>query len=83
MNKKNFSKWTLVIGAVVGGLTSCGLDIPEETQSSFETMTVSKTDVEIPAKFSAKMKGQADVNIMPQVSGQLMKIYVSENTLCH
>ena len=66
MNKKNFSKWTLVIGAVV------------ETQSSFETMTVSKTDVEIPAKFSAKMKGQADVNIMPQVSGQLMKIYVSE-----
>ncbi len=78
MNKKNFSKWTLVIGAVVGGLTSCGLDIPEETQSSFETMTVSKTDVEIPAKFSAKMKGQADVNIMPQVSGQLMKIYVSE-----
>ncbi len=27
MNKKNFSKWTLVIGAVVGGLTSCGLDI--------------------------------------------------------
>ena len=29
-------------------------------------------------KFSAKMKGQSDVTIMPQVSGQLMKIYVTE-----
>ena len=29
-------------------------------------------------KYSAKMKGQADVTIMPQVSGQLMKIYVTE-----
>ena len=29
-------------------------------------------------KYSAKMKGQADVAIMPQVSGQLMKIYVTE-----
>ena len=29
-------------------------------------------------KYSAKMKGQADVTIMPQVSGQLMKILVTE-----
>ena len=59
-------------------MESCGVDIPKETQSSYETMTVQKTDIEVPVKFSAKMKGQADVNIMPQVSGQLMKIYVTE-----
>ena len=41
-------------------------------------MIVKKADIEVPIKFSAKMKGQADVTIMPQVSGQLMKIYVTE-----
>jgi membrane fusion protein (multidrug efflux system) len=59
-------------------LASCGIDVPKETQSSFETMTVKKTDIEIPIKFSAKMKGQADVAISPQVSGQLMQICVTE-----
>ena len=64
--------------AMAALLFSCKLDIPKETQSSFETMTVQKSDIEVPVKFSAKMKGQADVTIMPQVSGQLMKIYVTE-----
>jgi len=41
-------------------------------------MEVAKSDIEEPVKFSTKMKGQADVTIMPQVSGQLMKIYVTE-----
>ena len=59
-------------------LATCGVDIPKEKQSSFETMTVQKSDLEVPVKFSAKMKGQADVTIMPQVSGQLMKICVTE-----
>ena len=64
--------------AMVALLSSCNLDLPKETQSSYETMTVQKSDIEVPVKFSAKMKGQADVTIMPQVSGQLMKIYVTE-----
>jgi len=59
-------------------LVSCGIDMPKEKQSSFETLTVKKSDIEFPMKFSAKMKGQADVTIMPQVSGQLMKICVQE-----
>jgi membrane fusion protein (multidrug efflux system) len=63
---------------MVGGLTSCGLDMPKEVKTSFETMTVEKKDITVPVKFSAKLKGQADVTITPQVSGQLMKIAVSE-----
>ena len=78
MKKINATTWVLMFGLAVGTLTSCGLDIPKETQSSYETMTVEKKDIELPMKFSAKMKGQSDVTIMPQVSGQLMKIYVSE-----
>ena len=70
--------WAVAIATVVGGLTACGLDIPKEVPSSFETMTVEKTDIDVPLKFSAKLKGQADVTITPQVSGQLMKILVNE-----
>ena len=70
-------KWTLMLGAVAG-LVSCGIDMPKETQSSFETMTVEESDIELPYKFSARMKGQNDVTITPQVRGQLMKICVAE-----
>ena len=70
--------WSVLVGAVASGLTACKLDMPVEKEQSFETMTVDTTDIELPIKFSAKMKGQADVTISPQVSGQLMKIYVTE-----
>ena len=68
-------KWTLMLSI---GLASCALDMPKETNSSFETLTVKKTDIELPYKFSARMKGQNDVTITPQVSGQLVKISVTE-----
>jgi len=73
-------KWTLMLGAVAG-LASCGINEPKMTQSSFETMTIEKTDITIPVKFSARMKGQNDVTVTPQVSGQLMKICVTEGQL--
>ncbi len=76
--KKESMRWSLVLSTVVTMLTSCGLDMPKETNTSFETMTVEKKDIVVPIKYSAKMKGQTDVNVTPQVSGQLMKICVSE-----
>ena len=78
MKKKNFATWAAAATLVVGSLTACGLDMPKETNSSFETMIVKKSDIELPYKFSAKMKGQNDVTVTPQVSGQLMKICVAE-----
>ena len=74
---KNRIKWVCVLG-LVAGLTSCEIDTPKEVQSSFETMTVKKSDIELSNKFSARMKGQNDVTVTPQVSGQLMKICVTE-----
>ena len=59
-------------------LTACGIDMPKSTPSSYETMTIQKSDITLPMKFSAKMKGEHDVTIMPQTSGQLMQICVSE-----
>jgi len=77
MRKKNASMWAWMLGAAVG-LASCGVDEPKVTLSSFETMTVEKSNIELPYKFSARMKGQNDVTVTPQVSGQLMKICVTE-----
>ncbi len=68
----------MILAAVPVGFTSCNLDIPQEIPSSFETMVVEKSDITIPLKFSARMKGKTDVTITPQVSGQLMQICVVE-----
>ena len=76
MRMKTF-KLTLMLGTVAG-LVSCGIDEPKMTHSSFETMTVENSDIELPYKFSARMKGQNDVTVTPQVSGQLIKICVTE-----
>ena len=78
MEKKKTWMWALAIGAALSGMTGCGIDVPKETKTSFETLTMEKTDIMVPMKFSAKMKGESDVTISPQVSGQLMKICVSE-----
>ena len=78
MKKKNLVMWAVALGTVVFGMASCGINMPKEEKTSYETMTVEKQDIEVPIKFSAKMKGQTDVTITPQVSGQLMKICVTE-----
>ena len=78
MRTKYALMWAMVVGTAVSGLTACNIDMPKETQSSFETMTIQKSDIELPYKFSARMKGQNDVTVTPQVSGQLIKIAVTE-----
>ena len=78
MKKKNVMTMAVTLAAAMVSMVSCSLDMPQETQSSFETMIVKKSDIEIPFKFSAKMKGQNDVTVTPQVSGQLMRICVAE-----
>jgi membrane fusion protein (multidrug efflux system) len=76
--KKKSVKWCFMLCIAVGTLTSCGLDIHKEVLTSYETLTIEKKDVEVPMKFSAKLKGQSDVTITPQVSGQLMRICITE-----
>ncbi|MBR2233614.1 MAG: efflux RND transporter periplasmic adaptor subunit [Prevotella sp.] len=78
MKSRNVLVRVMVLGTAASILAACGLDMPKEVQTSYETMTVNKQDITMPMKFSAKMKGQSDVTIMPQVSGQLMKICVTE-----
>ena len=77
MKNNNMKGWAFMLSATLG-LVSCDIDMPKEVQTSFETLTVKKSDIEVPIKFSARLKGQTDVTITPQVSGQLMQICVTE-----
>ena len=78
MKNHLFLMRAVAVATAVCGMTACGIDMPKETKTSFETITVEKQDITVPVRFSAKLKGQSDVTIMPQVSGQLMQICVSE-----
>ena len=40
--------WAVATAAAVVGLTACGIDMPKEEKTSFETMTVAKQDIEVP-----------------------------------
>ena len=77
MKKKNVLTWAMLLGASVV-LVACGGGMPTPTPESYETVTIKKENITVPIKFSAKLKGETDVTITPQVSGQLMKICVIE-----
>ena len=79
--KRRFSMLGTGILVMLVFVTSCGIDMPQVKQTSFETMTIEKSDIELPIKFSAKMKGKTDVTITPQVSGQLTQICVTEGQM--
>ena len=72
---KNKHLYFLLVAAV---LTGCGGDVPKAVQTSYQTMTISKSDISVPLKYSATLKGTSDVTITPQVSGQLMEVCITE-----
>jgi len=77
MKHVTIRNWALML-SVAGAAVSCAPEMPKEVLTSYETLTVKKSDIEVPIKFSAKLKGQTDVTITPQMSGQLMQICVTE-----
>ena len=80
MKKKNVLTWAMALSTAVA-LVACGGGVPAPTPESYETVTIKKENITVPVKFSAKLKGETDVTITPQVSGQLMKICVTEGDL--
>ena len=68
----------LFIYAAAVLLAACGGKAPQITPTSYQTMTISKSDISVPLKFSATLKGTADVTITPQISGQLMEVCITE-----
>ena len=59
-------------------LAGCNKQLPQATPTSYSTMTVEKSNITLPLKYSASLKGTSDVTIKPQVSGQLMEVCITE-----
>ena len=59
-------------------LTACGVEMPKSEQTSYQTLTVSNSDITLPLKYSATLKGTSDVTIKPQVSGQLTEVCIHD-----
>ena len=74
MKAKQFS----ILLAAALFMVGCGMDVPQAVQTSYQTMTIAKSDISVPLKFSATLKGTADVTITPQTSGQLTEVCITE-----
>lgn len=71
------SKHLLLVAAVVL-MAGCGKKAPQPAPTSYATMTINKSDITVPLKYSATLKGTADVTITPRISGQLMEVCITE-----
>lgn len=60
-------------------LTGCRPSTDEtETAQSLSVLTVSEQPVELSETFSASIRGRQDVDIIPQISGRIMRLCVKE-----
>lgn len=73
MNSKH-----LFIFAAVVMMAGCSSKAPQMARTSYQTLTISKSDITVPLKYSATLKGTSDVTIKPQISGQLMEVCITE-----
>ena len=73
-------KYMTILGTMVASiLSSCSNKSQQQMPSAnFETMKVSTKDVTMTTKYSATIRGRQDIDIMPQVSGTLTKLCVTE-----
>jgi len=71
-----------LMSAIVGiaVFSSCSGDKQQQAMPSanFKTMKVSKSDITLNQKYSATIRGRQDIDVYPQVSGTLQKLYVKE-----
>lgn len=79
MKKKDMKSRIFTAFVTIGAtfaISSCA-HAPQEQHTSFETLTLSMQNIEVPVNFSASIEGKNDVSIIPQISGQLTKVCVA------
>lgn len=77
--KKNLKYITVLCTAVAGMLSSCNKSAQMQMPAAnFETMKVTTKDVTMTTRYSATIRGRQDIDILPQVSGTLTRLCVTE-----
>ena len=75
-------KWMQLMGIVgcIVGFASCKQTASEEQVqgASYETMKVTTSDKGFKTSYSAAVRGRYDANILPQVSGTIQRVMVTE-----
>lgn len=70
-----------VILTLMLGMVACNEAPKVEAVATYDSMKVTITDAVITNKFSASIRGRQDINIMPQVSGTISKVCVTEGEI--
>lgn len=70
-----------VILTLMLGMVACNEAPKVEAVATYDSMKVTITDAVITSKFSASIRGRQDINIMPQVSGTISKVCVTEGEI--
>ncbi len=75
----NFKSVTALSIMAVAFFSSCGKKSQmQATGANFETMAVKAQEITMYDKYSATIRGRQDIDVMPQVSGTLKKLCVTE-----
>ena len=61
--------------------TACAETVTEQQAASYEALKITLTDTEVESRFAASVRGRQDIDIVPQVSGTISKVCVSEGAV--
>lgn len=79
MNRRTWIAGVTATALLAASLTACKPEQQEqETGQVLPVMVVSSRTVEFQETYSASIRGRQDVDIMPQVSGRISRLYVKE-----
>lgn len=58
-------------------LSGCGIHVPKEKHTSFDTITVKKQEVMYPARYNATLEGVSEVTVTARTSGTVTEVNVN------
>ena len=73
--------YNIAIIASMALCTACAETVTEQQAASYEALKITLSDTEVESRFAASVRGRQDIDIIPQVSGTISKVCVSEGAV--
>ncbi len=73
----------IMLATTLLALTSCGKKAQMPVSNDYPTMSVTTRDIILSEHYTASVKGKQNVEIRPQVSGQITRICINEGASIH